>query len=83
MRRHARPLLQAHVRDADSGVAYTARHRLCQHALQDFGAPSDASTDDFRTWLGSYMDKTASANKWVMHVTVVLLKQWHALKQQQ
>jgi hypothetical protein len=56
---------------------------ICQRALQDLGAPSDASADDFRAWLGSYMDKTAGANKWVTHPTVVLVDLWHALKQQQ
>jgi hypothetical protein len=29
------------------------------------------------------VDKTAGANKWVMHATVVLVNLWHALKQQQ
>jgi hypothetical protein len=46
---------------------------VCQRALQDSGAPSVASADNFHAWLGSYVDKTAGANKWVTHATIALV----------
>ncbi len=62
-------------------VAWLTRHSMdvCQHALQDSDAPRDASADDFRVWLGQYVDETAGPNKWVTHATVVLMNLWQVL----